>query len=127
MGYAMAGGEVESNKMIETFFSPSKSIRQSLIDMLNQDRLHWESDFTKNYMITNKIKQSISIYDTDKFEDMVNSTNLQSTDYTGDVLEYIQINYPSEVQKFWDFRFCYVSNKDFFTWNIVSNGFLKDY
>ena len=127
MGYAMAGGAVESSQIIETFFSPSKTIRQSLIDMLNQDRLHWESDFTKSDMITNQIKQSISIYDTDKFEDMVNSTNLQSTDYTGDVLEYIQLNYPSEVQKFWDFRFCYVSNKDFFTWDKDSNGFLKDY
>ncbi len=126
MGYAMAGGAVESSQMIETFFSPLKTIRQSLIDMLHQDRLHWESDFTKNDMITNKIKQSISIYDTDKFEDMVNSTNLHSTDYAGDVLEYIQINYPSEVQKFFDFRFCYVSNKDFFTWDIVSNGFFMD-
>lgn len=126
MGYAMAGGAVESSQMIETFFSSSKTIRQSLIDMLNQDRLHWESVFTKNDMITNKIKQSISIYDTDKFEDMVNSTNLHSTNYAGDVLEYIQLNYPSEVQKFFDFRFSYVSNKDFFTWDIVSNGFLMD-
>ncbi len=126
MGYAVAGGAEESSQVIETLFSPEKALRQSLIDMLNQDRLQWESDFTKNYMITNKIKQSISIYDTDKFEDMVNSTDLHSTDYTGDVLKYIQINYPLEVQKFFDFRFCYVSNKDFFTWDIDSNGFLKD-
>jgi len=126
MGYAMAGGAVESSQMIETFFSPSITIRQSLIDMINQDRQHWEADFTKNDMITNKIKQSISIYDTEKFENMVNSTNLQSTDYTGDVLEYIEMNYPSEVQKFSDFRFHYVNNKDFFTWDKDSNGFLMD-
>lgn len=125
-GYAMAGGAVPSNEIIETFFSPSKTIRQSLIDMLNQERLHWESDFTKNDMITKKINQSISIYDTDKFEDLVNSTNLYSTDYVGDVLDYIQKNYPSEVQKFYDFRFWYVSNKDFFTWDIISNGFKRD-
>ena len=66
------------------------------------------------------------MYDTEKFEDMVNHTNLQSTDYTGDVLKYIQMNYPSEVQKFLDFRFHYVNNKDFFTWDKDSNGFLKD-
>ena len=126
MGYAMAGGAVESSEMIETFFSPSKSIRQSLIDMINQDRLHWESDFTKKDMITNKIMQSISLYDTDKFEDMVSSTKLSSTDYAGDILKYIHMNYPSEVQKFFDFRFCYVSNKDFFTWDIDSNGFFMD-
>lgn len=129
LGYAMAGGAVESSQIIETFFSPSKTIRQSLIDMVNQDRLQWESDFTKNDMITNKIKQSISIYDTGKFEIMDTSTNLQlhSADYAGDILDFIQSNYPSEVQKFYDFRFHYVSNKDFFDWDIISNGFLMDY
>jgi hypothetical protein len=127
MGYSVGPGAVESSsQLIETFFSPSKTIRQSLIDMINQDRLSWEAEFTKNDMITREIKQSISIYDTDKFKDMVVSTNLHRTDYTGDVLQYIQMNYPMEVQKFLDFRFHYVSNKDFFTWNKDSNGFLKD-
>jgi hypothetical protein len=126
MGYAISGGAIASSGMIEKFFSPSMPIRQSLINMINQDRLSWESEFTKNNMIINETKQSISIFDTGKFEEMVDAVKLNLTDYTGDVLIYIQRYYSSEVQRFYDFRFHYVSNKDFFNWEKESNGFLKD-
>ena len=111
------------DQIYETFFSPNVEIRQSLIKMIDSERLFWESSKAKNDMISNSVMQSISIYDTNKFERLVSSTNLKTGIYTGDVLEYIQKNYPSEQEKFFDFRFYYTSNKDFFSWSSNTNGF----
>lgn len=114
-----------------TFFSPSKTIRQSLIDMVNSERSLWETDAWKNAWMSNKAKQSLSIYDTSKFEDLANVTNLSNAintcdkidEYNCDVLDYIRKKYPTQVQKFYDFRFHYISNKDFFLWDLDFNGF----
>jgi len=111
----------------ETFFLPSKSIKQCLVDMTYSVRLFWETTKAKSDMISKKVKQSISIYDSNKFEDFISSTNLKSSTYTGDILDYVRKNYPSQEQKYMDFRFYYVSNKDFFIWDVDSNGFWKYY
>jgi len=84
----------------------------------------WETPPTKEYMSSNQIKQSVSIYDFSKFEALVASANLENMP-PGNVLQYIQTNYPDQEQKFYDFRFYYINNKDFFNWDINSNGFVK--
>jgi hypothetical protein len=111
-----------SDQNIEKFFKPSLSIRESLKNMVNSDKLFWQSNKTKNDMISKKIKQSISIFDCSKFESLVNSTNLKTTQSSGDVLDYIKTNYPAQEKKFLDFRYHYVHNKEFFTWDIETNG-----
>lgn len=111
------------DEILETFFSPGKTIKQSLIDMVNSERTFWEKAL-KGDMIAKQLKQSISIYDTSKFEALMASANLEQgikSDYI-DVLEYVRKNYPALEQKFYDFRFHYVSNKDFFPWDYDFNG-----
>lgn len=115
----------EPTQMLDTFFYPGKTIRQSLIDMVNSQRTLWELAL-KNNMITNKIEQSISIYDSNNFESMATSANLNQNTQSGDILSYIKNNYPTQEQKFYDFRFHYVSNKDFFPWDTDSNGFKRN-
>ncbi len=116
--------QLEHTQCIETFFSGEKSIRQSLIDMINSERLFWER-VLKNDMISKQLKQSISIYDSDYFEELITSTDLEGGIQSGDVLNYIRSNYPEKEQKYYDFRFHYISNKDFFLWDVDSNGLIK--
>jgi hypothetical protein len=115
----------QHEQIIETFFSPFVSIRQSLINMINSERLFWETSKTKNDMISNSVMQSISIYDAAQFEPLAELfTNPESpVIYSGDVLDYIQHFYPSEQNKYFNFRFHYVHNKDFFQWSTNTNGF----
>ncbi len=109
------------------FFSPSKTIRQSLIEMLDSERMFWETPTVQNDMISKQLKQALSIYDSSKFEDLMIRTKLDQSMQSGDaVLDYIRTNYPAEEQKFYDFRFHYISNKDFFSWDLNSNGFKKN-
>jgi len=109
--------------ILDRFFGPSKTIKQSLVDMVNSERLIWETETTKTDMVAKQIKQSLSIYDSSKFENLMTSAYLEQGIRGGDVLGYIRKNYPSLEQQFYDFRFHYVSNKDFFPWNENSNGF----
>ncbi len=112
----------------DNFFSPTKSIKQSLIDLINEERNRWDSsEISKNDMIANEVKQAISIYDTSEFEALATATNLYKGLTFGDILVYIKENYPSYEQDFYDFRFHYVSNKDFFPWDEDLNGFWKDF
>lgn len=110
--------------ILSEFFSPSKTIRQSLIELVNSQRSLWDLTL-KNSMTAGKVKQSISIYDSSKFEDLTASTNLGQGLQSGDVLNYIKTSYPAQEHKFYDFRFHYVNNKDFFPWDESSNGFKK--
>jgi len=120
------GLRLKPSQILVTFFSPGKTIRQSLIDMVNSERLLWETQTTKNDMIAKQTKQSVSIYDTSKFEDLMASANLDKGIHSGDILDYVKKNYSAQEQKFYDFRFHYISNKDFVTWNENRNGFWKD-
>lgn len=106
------------------FFSPSKTIRQSLVEMVDSERRFWETDTTKNDMIAKRLKQSLSVYDTSRYPILEASVGLDKQP-AGDVLTYIRSNYPDHEQQFHDFRFHYVSNKDFFAWDHDSNGFKK--
>lgn len=111
--------------ILDSFFSPNKTIRQSLIDMVDSERLFWETDIVRDDMIAQQNKESLVIYDTSKFEDLANSTNLDQLIESKDVLGYIRQNYPEHEQKFYDFRFHYINNKDFFPWDEDTNGFRK--
>src|SRR3989339_465869 len=109
--------------ILDRFFNPSKTIKQSLVNMVNSERMVWETATTRSDMVAKQIKQSLSIYDSSKFEILMTSANLDQGIRGGDVLDYIRKNYPSLEQKFHDFRFHYISNGDFFPWNTRSNGF----
>lgn len=113
----------EHTRVLETFFSRDKSIREALMDMVDSERLFWV-DALRQDMIDNKLQQSISLYETNKFEELRDVANLEQMP-VGDVLLYIKSTYPNQEQKFYDFRFHYVSNKDFFEWDQNSNGFVK--
>jgi hypothetical protein len=115
----------QHEQIIETFFSPSISIRQSLINMVNSEHLLWETNTAKNDMISKSVMQSISIYDASQFEPLAALFyNFESkVVYSGDVLEYIQKFHPLEQNKYFNFRIHYVHNKDFFKWNTNTNGF----
>lgn len=112
--------------ILDQFFSPSKTIRQSLIEMVDSERKLWETATVKNDMISKQNKQSLSIYDSSKFQDLINTVNLPQGLQSGDVLDYVRKNYSAQEQKFYDFRFHYVSNKDFFPWDTDSNGFKRN-
>ncbi len=113
-----------------SYFLPSKSIKQSLIDLSNSIRLSWEYDKYKTPWTENKWKQSLSIFDNSKlqtllnipgFEDgLPNCTKIDSS--SCDILQYIKENFPDHVQKFYDLRFHYISDKDFFPWDADYNG-----
>jgi len=118
----------EHTQKIETFFSPLTSIRQSLVNMVNSEKMYWECLFIgKNSIFENPEMEAISIFDCNKFENLVNATKLNHTLYTGDVLNYVQNNYPEKVDLFYDFRFHYVNNSDFCNWVGIYNGFKKIY
>ncbi len=108
---------------IHKFFTPAKTIRNSLVEMMNSERSFWVSSVTKNYMVSGLVTQSISIFDTQKFIPLVNSTNMATANYVGDALQYIRQVFPAQEQAFNEFRFHYISNKDFFNWPVNSNGF----
>lgn len=114
---------LKSEIIFDHFFSPSKTIRQSLIDMVNSERKLWETSTVKNDMIARQIKQSLSIYDSSKFGNLISVINLNRGAFSGDVLDYIRKNYPTQEQHFYDLRFHYINNKDFFSWDVDSNGF----
>ncbi|MDF1497287.1 MAG: hypothetical protein P1P90_04465 [Patescibacteria group bacterium] len=104
------------------FFSSNKSIRQSLVDLVNSEHLVWEDFVTKEDMVSKQLKQSLSIYDSAKYPEYAYQLSLKNGLMTGDVLNYIQ-NIDTALEKyFYNLRFYYVSNKDFFTWNEDSNG-----
>lgn len=126
-GTAADGSDVKHYPtIIEKFFSPTKSIRQSLVDMIGYVMPFWECPTSKNAMIQGSVRQSISIYDCSKFYTLDKYVNLGNTEYVGDVLRYIRQNYSYRVNLFDDFRFYYISNKDFFNWSVEANGFYKN-
>jgi len=108
---------------LHKFFQASKTIRNSLIDLVNSEYNFWNSPITKSFMIKDKITQSISIYDSDKFDLLLNGTDLCNPNSVGDALKYIKANIPSKEPTFNEFRFHYVSNKNLFIWPSSSNGF----
>ena len=108
---------------LHKFFQATKSIRSSLVDMINSEYNFWNSPVTKNYMIQDKVPQSISIYDSEKFEQLVNGVDLCNPNSIGDALQYIRMKFPSKEPAFNEFRFHYISNKSFFTWPVIANGF----
>jgi len=110
--------------ILNTFFSSTKTIRQALVDMVDSEQSLWETPTTKSDMTANQTKQSLSIYDSSKFEILRDSARLGQMP-SGDVLQYIQRTYPAQTQKFFDFRFHYTNNKAFFPWDADSNGFQK--
>lgn len=116
----------KSSEVYEEYFSPNKTIKQALIDLWNAERTNWEREIIKNSIISNEFKQSVSLYNTSKFENLVNATNLDTSMVYGDVLNYIKEYYPEQEQKFYDFRFHYISTKDFFSWDEDLNGFFKE-
>lgn len=106
------------------FFGLSKAIRQSLVEMADSERSFWETETTKNDMIAKRLKQSLSVYDTGEYASLAAAVDLKDMP-AGDVLDYIRANHPDQERKFDEFRFHYVSNKDFFRWDQDSNGFKK--
>lgn len=115
---------LESSQILTSFFSPEKTIRQSLIDMIDNDRAMWTDSAFKSYILANNWKQSMSIFDTSKFENLASATNLYQHPQSGDILTYIKNNFQAQEQKFYNFRFHYASSKDFFPWDTDSNGFM---
>lgn len=110
------------------FFSPSKTIEQSLLEIIDVERQVWEISSIREDMISKSLKQSLCLYDTSEYEILRDAVNLDAgmqseNDYL-DVLDYIEENYPDQRQKFFDFVHC-VDNKDFFTWNLDYSGLRK--
>lgn len=110
---------------LHRFFSPGKSIAQSLLDMNDADRIFWETDTVRENMISNNVKQSVSIYDMSKYPEFAYATQIEAGSYTGDVFSLIKGNsrYRS---MFDDLLIGYVHNKDFFQWDKDQNGLWKN-
>ncbi len=108
------------------FFSPSKSIKQSLIEMHESERLFWETDVVREDMTSNQLTQSLSIYDASQYPAFAYTTQIESNAYHGDVLSFVEQNFPSKKSLFSNLVVSYVHNKDFFDWSQDQNGLWKN-
>lgn len=108
--------------------TPDKTIRDSLSQLLDLFRLRWE--YSRNNMIAGQEKQSLSLYKADAFETlayslgqelMAHPVNLGNYHY--DLYTYIKSLGRSDMEsQFLSFRTEYRSNKDFFPWDVDTNG-----
>ena len=106
------------------YYKAGVSIREAVMAMADAERSFWDAPPPRNDMTANRIKQSLSVLDTAKYAALSNSIDWNKVP-TGDVLNYIRSFRPDLEQRYYDFRFHYVSNKSFFSWDEDSNGFRK--
>jgi hypothetical protein len=109
---------------------PDNSIEQVLLQILDLRRHEWE--YSINNMVANQVKQSVSLYKTDAFPALTRSVwpELEAnpiqdfSQYQYDLYTYIaSLGKPGLIDKFTSFRVEYLSNKNFFNWDIDTNGF----
>lgn len=125
--------EIDRDYQLPLLFSPDKTILESLRERLDLSRLRWE--YSRNNMITGEVKQSISLYQMDQYEALVDrlyqhlpNDPIDPWIYNLDLWTYIKTLADDEVEeKFSAFRTDYLSNKDFFDWDVDSNGLKFDH
>jgi hypothetical protein len=139
-GYKESDDEWTEEKYDETnvelqyhnLFSNKSNLKDVLIGRIDLKRKAYE--YSINNMIENKVEQGNYLYSCSsyndfkpEFEDFISGRN----DYTitDDLLNYLQRNNaPKEIiSKFHNIILYSADNKDFFTWEIISNGLLMDY
>lgn len=108
--------------------TPDKTIRDGLSQILDLFRLRWE--YSRNNMIAGQVKQSVSLFKADAFEPLAYSVRQELTalpsdlsNYNYDLFTYVKSLSRSDMEsQFLSFRIEYRSNKDFFPWDIDTNG-----
>jgi len=123
------------------FFSPGKSIKQSLVDLLDAFQEVWDLPANKTWYQNNKEMQSLSIFDSSEYAKFRQSARLASLvahpeEYAADRVcyhniigkydfelwdvynQYIKEKYPNLVTDFTEkVRFKYVNNRNSFDWD----------